>query len=127
MPALDGVEAVVDATNATTTEEAPATEFFRASTASLQRAGARQGVGHLVVLSIVGIDRVPTGYYAAKLAHEHAAFDGPVPATVLRATQFHEFCARMIAWNRQGSLAWIPTLQVQSVAAGTVGVCSPDC
>ncbi|MHB1536504.1 MAG: SDR family oxidoreductase [Acidimicrobiales bacterium] len=119
--ALGGVDAVVDATNAATTEEAPATAFFTASTASLQRAGAEQGVRHLVVLSIVGIDRAPTGYYAAKAAHEHAALGGPVPATVLRATQFHEFSAQMIAWNRKGSVAHIPALQVQSVAARTVG------
>lgn len=119
--ALGGVEAVVDATNAATTEEASAREFFTTSTASLQRAGAERGVGHLVVLSIVGIDRLPTGYYAAKLAHEHAALDGPVPATVLRATQFHEFPAQMMAWNREGPVARVPALQVQSVAARTVG------
>lgn len=121
MAALDGVEAVVDATNPATTEEAPATQFFTASTANLHRAGAAQGVGHLVVLSIVGIDRVPAGYYAAKAAHEQAALDGPVPATVLRATQFHEFPAQMMAWNRHGMVARIPAIQVQSVAARTVG------
>ena len=119
--ALGGVDAVVDATNAATTEEAPATEFFTASTASLQRAGVEQGVGHLVVLSIVGIDRASTGYYAAKAAHEHAALGGPLPATVLRATQFHEFSAQLMAWNRKGSVAQIPALQVQSVAARAVG------
>lgn len=119
--ALDGVDAIVDTTNAGTIEEAPATEFFTASTANLQRAGADQGVRHLVVLSIVGIDRVPAGYYAAKLAHEHAALAGPIPATILRATQFHEFPLQMISWNRHGSVCRIPNLRVQTVAARTVG------
>jgi uncharacterized protein YbjT (DUF2867 family) len=119
--ALAGIEAVIDATNAGTTEEAPATEFFTAATATLQRIGAEQGVRHLVVLSIVGIDRVATGYYAAKLAHEQAALAGPVPVTILRATQFHEFSAQMIAWNRDGSVARIPNLHIQPVAARTVG------
>ena len=119
--ALDGVEAVIDATNAGTTEEAPATGFFTASAANLQRVGAEQGVRHLVVLSIVGIDRVPVGYYAAKLAHEQAALAGPVPTTILRATQFHEFAAQMIVWNRDGDVARIPNLRVQPVAARTVG------
>jgi len=118
---LDGVETVIDATNAGTTEQAPATEFFTTSTANLQRVGAEQGVRHLVVLSIVGIDRVPTGYYAAKLAHEHAALAGPVPTTILRATQFHEFAAQMIVWSRDGDVARIPNLRVQPVAARTVG------
>lgn len=119
--ALDGVDTVIDATNAGTSEQEPATEFFTASVANLQRVGEQRGVRHLVVLSIVGIDRVPTGYYAAKLAHERAALAGPVPVTILRATQFHEFAAQMIAWNRDGSVARIPNLHIQPVAARTVG------
>jgi len=43
------------------------------------------------VLSIVGIDRVGLGYYRAKQRQEALAMAGPVPASVLRATQFHEF------------------------------------
>jgi uncharacterized protein YbjT (DUF2867 family) len=120
-PALEGAEVIVDATNAGSIVEIPATEFFNASVANLQRIGAEQGARHLVVLSIVGIDRVPAGYYAAKLAHERAALGGPLPATILRATQFHEFAAQMIAWNRQGSVADIPNFHIQPVAARTVG------
>lgn len=118
---LAGVETIVDVTNAGTIEEAAATEFFTISTANLQKVGAEQGVRHLVVLSIVGIDRVPTGYYAAKLAHERATLAGPVSATILRATQFHEFAGQMITWNREGTIAAIPNLHVQPVAARTVG------
>jgi uncharacterized protein YbjT (DUF2867 family) len=119
--ALEEVEAVIDVTNAGTTEEVAATDFFVASMANIQRVGAERGVRHLVVLSIVGVDRVPGGYYAAKLVHENAALAGPVPATILRATQFHEFAAQMIAWNRDGSVVRIPSLLVQTVAARTVG------
>jgi uncharacterized protein YbjT (DUF2867 family) len=78
----------------------------------------------VVTLSIVGIDR-PGGsanaHYAAKLRQEEATLAGPVPATVLRATQFHEFPAQMIRRNRQGAVARVPDLQVQTVAARTVG------
>lgn len=119
--ALAGVDAVIDATNAGSTEERPATEFFVQATANLSRMGAAAGVHRLVVLSIVGIDGVPTGYYAAKLAHERAAVAGPLPVTVVRSTQFHEFAAQMIRWNRQGPVAQIPDLRVQTVAARTVG------
>jgi uncharacterized protein YbjT (DUF2867 family) len=119
--ALEGAEVIVDATNAGSIEEIPATEFYNASVANLQQIGAEQGVRHLVVLSIVGIDRVPVGYYAAKLAHERAALGGPLPTTILRATQFHEFAAQMISWNRQGSVARIPNFHIQPVAARTVG------
>lgn len=119
--ALEGVQVIVDTTNAGTIEEGPATEFFRQSSINLQRYGAAAGVGHLVVLSIVGIDKVPTGYYAAKLAHEYAARQGDVATTIMRATQFHEFAGQVITWNREGALARVANLHVQTVAARTVG------
>lgn len=119
--ALAGVEVVIDTTNPGTTDEAEATGFFTESTKNLQREGAAQGVRRLIVLSIVGIDDAPSGYYAAKVAQEKAALAGPVPATILRATQFHEFAAQMIAWNRDGGVARIPNLHVQPVAARAVG------
>lgn len=119
--ALAGVQTIIDATNAGTIEQDPATDFFRASTTNLEQVGRQAGVQHLVVLSIVGIDSVPMGYYAAKLAHEQAAIDGRLPVTILRATQFYEFAGQMIAWSREGSTARIPNFHVQPVAARTVG------
>jgi hypothetical protein len=118
--ALEGCAAIVDVTNAGTTEQGPATDFFTAVGGNLQRAGAEQGVEHIVTLSIVGIDRAPFGYYAAKLAHERAAREGDVPATVLRATQFHEFPAQVLRRNRRDGIAHIPDRRVQTVAARTV-------
>lgn len=118
--ALRGVEAVIDVTNPGTTEEGPTTAFFTDVAESLQRVGAEQGVRHAVTLSIVGIDRVPGGYYAAKLAHERAAAGGAVSSTILRATQFHEFAGQAVAWSRDGSHAHVPDLRVQTVAARTV-------
>ncbi|MBS1885975.1 MAG: NAD-dependent epimerase/dehydratase family protein [Actinobacteria bacterium] len=119
--ALDGVDAIVDASNPESTEEEPATEFFTAVTGNLQREGARAGAGHLVTLSIIGIDAVPVGYYAAKLAQERAAAAGPVPLSILRTSPFHEFAAQMVSWTREGSRAKILDLRLQTVAARTVG------
>lgn len=45
---------------------------------------------HLVYVSIVGIDRVPFGYYQAKLEVERLLRESGLPLTVLRATQFHD-------------------------------------
>jgi uncharacterized protein YbjT (DUF2867 family) len=117
--ALECVTAIVDVTNAGT-GQGPATHFFKAVAANLQRAGAQQGVEHIVTLSIVGIDHVPVGYYAAKLEHERATLAGPLPATVLRATQFHEFPAQVLRRSRQGDVARISNPRVQTVAARTV-------
>jgi uncharacterized protein YbjT (DUF2867 family) len=118
--ALTDVETVIDVTNAGTTEQGPATEFFTDVAGALQRTGAERGVGHIVTLSIVGIDQTSFGYYAAKLEHERAATNGAVPSTVLRATQFHEFPAQVIAATRNDSQARVFDLRVQTVAARTV-------
>lgn len=65
-------------------------------------AAARAGVGHLVLVSVVGADRVPVGYHRAKLATERAFQGAGVPWTVLRATQFHGFVlgtlGRLASW-----------------------------
>ena len=118
--ALAGAQTIVDVTNSPSQDERAATDFFVAAARNLQRIGARCNVDHIVTLSIVGIDRIPTGYYAAKLAHERVTGAGPVPATILRATQFHEFPAQMIGWTADHGVARLPDLIVQTVAARTV-------
>jgi uncharacterized protein YbjT (DUF2867 family) len=118
--ALAGVQTIVDVTNSASQDERAATDFFAAAAGNLQRVGAQRDVDQIVTLSIVGIDGIPTGYYAAKLAHERVAGAGPVPATILRATQFHEFPAQMIGWTAVDGLTRLPDLCVQTVAARTV-------
>jgi len=49
---------------------------------------------HLVYISIVGVDRVPVGYYKSKLAVEQQVESSGLPWTVLRATQFHQLILR---------------------------------
>lgn len=72
----------------------------RQSTSGKRAAG---GCGHHVVLSIVGVDRVEgNAHYAGKRRQEELALAGPVPATVLRATQFHEFAEMVVCWTRRG-------------------------
>lgn len=120
--ALAGADAVIDATNATTSGDVSARKFFTTVSHRLQAEGAAAGVSRLVVLSIVGIDRVPGfEYYEAKVAHEQAALPGPVPVTVVRTTQFHEFPVQFGARSREGDELTIPHMLVQTVAARTVG------
>ncbi len=119
--ALEGVDAVVDTANIETLSASAATSFFERATGNLAAASARAGVGHLVVLSIVGIDRMPYDYYAGKVAQERVAEASSVPWTILRATQFHEFAAQMFARGRLGPLHVAPRARVQPVAAREVG------
>ncbi|MGY1744269.1 SDR family oxidoreductase [Blastococcus sp. SYSU D00695] len=117
--ALDGVDAVIDVGNVTTLRRAVSEEFFGTATRNLLAEEERAGVGHHVVLSIVGIDRVDLGYYAGKRRQEELALAGPVPATVLRATQFHEFAGQVLGRVR-GPVALVPRQRIRPVAARDV-------
>lgn len=120
--ALDGVDAVIDAINVTTLSADAATEFFTTASGNLASAAARAGVGNVVLLSIVGIDRMPFDYYAGKLAQEKAVASSPAPWTIVRATQFHEFAGQMFTRAKIGPLHLALRGRVQPIAAAEVGV-----
>jgi uncharacterized protein YbjT (DUF2867 family) len=119
--ALDGAQTVVDVTNTPGTEAAAIEDFFATATQHLLEAEQRAGVQHHVVLSIVGVDRVPSNpHYAGKLVQEKLSSEGPVPASILRATQFFEFPAMVCEWTREDGAATLPPLLVQPVAMADV-------
>jgi nucleoside-diphosphate-sugar epimerase len=100
--------------------ERTATDFFVGATRHLVEAEAAAGVRRHVVLSIVGIDEVPTGYYKAKLAQERAARAGAVPVSVVRATQFHDFPGQILSVTAKGPVAVVPSIPVQPVSTHDV-------
>ena len=115
---LEGADVVVDAANSPRLSRAQATKFFTTATRHLHEAGMSAGVQRLVTISIVHLDQVTENpYYQAKLAHEEAAKEGPLPATVVRATQFHEFPAQVMQRTRVGPIAFMPHMKVQTVSA----------
>ncbi|MFF2274616.1 SDR family oxidoreductase [Agromyces sp. NPDC058126] len=119
--ALAGVDAVVDTANIMSIDRETAERFFTTSSLTLLAAEARAGVGHHVLLSIVGIDEVPYAYYEAKLAQERVVEQGQVPWTILRATQFHEFAGQMAGRMRVAGVQLAPRMRTQPVAAREVG------
>lgn len=66
------------------------------------------GVRHLVVVSIVGIDRIPLGYYRTKLAVERVVAESQLGWTILRATQFHELVLTMVNGLTRLPVALVP-------------------
>ncbi len=95
--ALTGVETVVDASNSTRQAKQVLVEGAR----RLAAAEAAAGVAHHVGISIVGCDRVPIGYYGAKVAQEQVVAGAGVPWTLLRASQFHMLMAYIFGvWER---------------------------
>lgn len=119
--ALRGDSVVVDVSNVVAVAERRSVAFFEAATRHLLDAEKRAGAAHHVALSIVGIDRVRLGYYQGKLRQEELIRAGSVPWTVLRATQFHEFPAQLVA-RATGPVVPAPRMQTQTVAAREVAV-----
>jgi uncharacterized protein YbjT (DUF2867 family) len=121
--ALDGVDAVVDVTNTVATDPAEAERFVESATCNLLAAEERAGVGHHMVLSIVGLDRIRgNGHYHGKRRQETLVQGGPVPWTIQRATQFFELPAMVVGWTGSQGAAPIPPLLVQPVAVRDVAV-----
>lgn len=119
--ALDGVDAVIDTSNVTTLHADEATTFFTTATGNLLAASERAGVRHFVLLSIVGIDRMPFDYYAGKVAQEKVVEESPVPWTIQRTTQFHEFVGQLFARAKIGPVRVAPRARTQPVAAAEAG------
>ncbi len=122
--ALEGVDLIIDAATGPTPEGAA--EFFATSARNLQQAGAEHGVEAILVVSIIGTDHFDSGYNAAKVIQEQAHLEGPVPARVLRAAQFHEFVAELVEWTRQGDVSYVPEMRTQLVAARSVAEALAD-
>jgi uncharacterized protein YbjT (DUF2867 family) len=112
---LEGVDAVIDASNVTALRAKTAVAFFEAATANLLAAGERAGVRHHVAVSIVGCDRVDLGYYLGKRRQEELVRAGPVPWSVVRATQFHEFAGQLLE-RSPGPIGMVPKMLSQPVS-----------
>jgi uncharacterized protein YbjT (DUF2867 family) len=95
---MDHGHDAVDVSNSPSFEETAATDFFRASTTNLLDAEASAGVGHHVALSVVGTERLApqSGDFRAKLLQEQLIGAGPIPHTIVRATQFFEFLGTIV-------------------------------
>jgi uncharacterized protein YbjT (DUF2867 family) len=119
--ALEDASVAVDVSNAPSFENHAVLEFFETSTQHLLAAEAAAGVGHHVALSIVGIDRSPdNGYFQAKLAQENLIASGPIPYSIVRATQFFEFIDGIADAATIGNDVHIAPVAFQPMAADDV-------
>jgi uncharacterized protein YbjT (DUF2867 family) len=131
--ALEGASVVVDVSNSPSFDDAAVLDFFETSTRTLLEAEAAAGVGHHVALSVVGTDRLPdSGYFRAKVAQEKLITSSPIPYSIVHATQFFEFVARIADSATDGDTVRLAPVLVQPMAAddvaaavGTVAVGEP--
>lgn len=93
--AVSGVEAIVHPASAPYRGRYTA-EVDVEGTGRLLAAAREAGVSHLLYVSIVGIDRVPWGYFRHKLAAEQLVKNSGLDWSILRTTQFHPFLDRAL-------------------------------
>jgi uncharacterized protein YbjT (DUF2867 family) len=98
---------------------------FRHETAlarTLVEAARWAGRPHVVHVSIVGVDRVPLGYYRAKHATEQLIAGSGLPYTIQRATQFHALVRTLFAGASRLPVLPVPRLEFQPVDVRDVAV-----
>jgi uncharacterized protein YbjT (DUF2867 family) len=125
--ALESAQVVVDVANAPAWDDAAVLEFFQTSSRNILAAETAAAVGHHVVLSVVGTDRLPqSGYFRAKIAQEEAVKAATIPYTILRATQFFEFIGRIADSSTDGNTVRLAPVLVQPEAADDVAAALAD-
>ena len=88
----EGIEAAVSEVS-TIIHCATSTKGDADATRNLVTAAARTGSPHLIQPSIVGIDKMTSwGYVKAKLEVERIVENGVLPWTIIRLTQFYDYC-----------------------------------
>ncbi|TDW22868.1 SDR family oxidoreductase [Kribbella kalugense] len=81
---------------------------------------ASEGVKHLLMMSIAGIDRIPVAYYRHKLEAERLVAESGLPYTILRATQFHNLVDRVLTVQRFLPAVLAPAVPLQPIAVDDV-------
>jgi len=108
--ALDGVDTVLHL----------ATNRRRDAPATARLLSAAVHVNHVVFISIVGVDRIPYGYYRDKVACEGLIAASGIPFTILRATQFHDFVGAFLRAQRRLPVVLSLGVPVQTIAVEEV-------
>jgi len=116
--ALAGASVVVDVSNSPTLDDA-AIEFFRPATTNVLSAEKDAGVGHHVALSVVGTETLAeqSGYFEGKLLQEKLIAEGPIPYSIVHATQFFEFVQTLADSSTVDGVVRMPPAYFQPMAA----------
>jgi uncharacterized protein YbjT (DUF2867 family) len=117
--AVAGVDAIIHC--ATSVERVQQVDVE--GTRALLQAAYASGSPHIVYISIVGVDRTAYCYYQGKYETELLIEQGPLPWTVVRATQLHPFVLQIIRSLGADTLPEVPVpagVRFQSIDVGEV-------
>jgi uncharacterized protein YbjT (DUF2867 family) len=118
---LKGASVVVDVSNSPQWDDAAVMNFFETSTRNLIKYGSIAGIKHLVALSVVGTDKLAaSGYFRAKIAQEKLIKESSLPYTIVHATQFFEFLAKLADFCFDGKTVRLSNALFQPMSADDV-------
>lgn len=91
-------------------------------TRRLLEAAEKAGIQHILYISIVGVDKIPYGYYKAKWAAEKLIESNSVPWSILRATQFYTLVDMALdGLTKLPLVSFVPSnFRIQPIEAGEV-------
>jgi len=119
--AVSGADVLVDVSNSPSFADEAVLNFFETSTRNLLAAEAAEGVRHHVALSVVGTERLSeSGYFRAKIAQENLIKAGPIPYSIVHATQFFEFVKSIADAATTGNVVKVSPALIQPIAADDV-------
>ncbi|GGX76116.1 SDR family oxidoreductase [Streptomyces fructofermentans] len=118
--ALRAADVIVDVTESPSRNQEVSTAFFATATSTLLKAAATAGVEHYVALSMVGTDRVGSGYFQAKAVQEDLAKRSTVPHSVVRAPLFFESVETVAVTSTRPDGVYVPPLLMRPAAADDV-------
>jgi len=119
--ALEGASTVLDVSNSPSFADDDVMTFFTTATTNIIDAAKKAGVGHYVILSVVGSDRMTeSGYMRAKVAQEKLLAASGIPYSIVHATQFFEFVGGIAASATVGDEVRLSHAQIRPMAAEDV-------
>jgi uncharacterized protein YbjT (DUF2867 family) len=125
--AVEDADVVIDVLNRPVSEDEASLDFFQTSSRNILAAETDAGVGHHVVLSVVGAERLPEStYFRAKLAQEELVRASMIPYTILRTPPFFEFIGAIADSNTEGDTVRLPPACVQPESAADVAAALAD-
>jgi uncharacterized protein YbjT (DUF2867 family) len=122
--ALHGVDVVIDVSNPVPADDyCDISDSLACAARNLVSACVSQEVHRLVVLTVAGIEDPALGespYFVGKRAAKEIVLDGPVPVTLVKSTQWHEFATNPAAVSCNGEEVVVEDWLIQPIAGDTV-------
>jgi uncharacterized protein YbjT (DUF2867 family) len=112
--AVEGIDVIVHAASDTRGRGRGDAEAAWRLMEAAKRGGRRP---HLVYISIVGVDRIPFGYYQAKYETEQAIEAGGLPYTIQRTTQWFQLLDRFLRVAAKSPAVPVPSAPFQPLDA----------